>query len=137
MTKYFVDPVDGSDENDGRSYETAWKTIAHLNKHDFEAGTTFVLAPETHLSGLELTSSGKVGAPITFRALREEDKQVPMNALLTIETWIPPCTITVRVDLSKHSAGVEIPEGALANTELVHFDVREVEPGKPESIVIS
>ena len=60
-----------------------------------------------------------------------------MNALLTIETWIPPCTITVRVDLSKHSAGVQTSEGTLINTEFVHFDVREVEPGEPESIVIS
>ena len=60
-----------------------------------------------------------------------------MNALLTIETWIPPCTITVRVDLSKHSAGVQIPEGILMNTAFVHFDVREVESGEPESIVIS
>ena len=60
-----------------------------------------------------------------------------MNALLTVETWIPPCTITVRVDLSKHSVGVLIPKGALINTEFVHFDVREVEPDEPESIVIS
>lgn len=60
-----------------------------------------------------------------------------MNALLTIETWIPPCTITVRVDLSKHSVGVWTPEGTLMNTAFVHFDVREVESGEPESIVIS
>lgn len=74
MTKYFIDPINGSDENDGGSHETAWKTITHLNEHDFEAGTTFILAPGTHLSGLELPSSGKLGAPIVFRALREEDK---------------------------------------------------------------
>ena len=74
MTKYFIDPVGGSDENDGGSYETAWKTVTHLNKHDFEAGTTFILAPKTHLSELELTSSGKPGAPIVFRALCGEDK---------------------------------------------------------------
>ena len=75
MTKYFIDPINGSDENDGGSYETAWKTVTHLNKHDFEAGTTFILVPGTHIiDGLELKSSGKPGAPTVFRTLREEDK---------------------------------------------------------------
>ena len=75
MTKYFIDPINGSDENDGRTYETAWKTVTHLNKYDFEAGATFILAPGTHIiDGLELKSSGKLGAPIVFRALRKGDK---------------------------------------------------------------
>ena len=60
-----------------------------------------------------------------------------MNALLTIETGLSLCKITVRMDSSKHNIGVDIPPGVFDEFDNVYFDVKEIEPGENESIVIS
>ena len=60
-----------------------------------------------------------------------------MNVFLKIEIPLPECKITVRFDPSKSDIGNAIindPQGCLNSR--IHFDVREIEPGESESIVI-
>ena len=35
---YYVDAVIGNDTNDGKSAETAWKTLANVNAQTFQPG---------------------------------------------------------------------------------------------------
>ena len=58
-----------------------------------------------------------------------------MSALLTIKKSLSHCKITVRFDSSKHD-GVCIPSDAMVDIKGVTFDVKEVEPGEVESVVI-
>ncbi len=58
-----------------------------------------------------------------------------MSALLTIKKSLSHCKITVRFDSSKHN-GVCIPPDAMADIKGVAFDVKEIEPGEAESVVI-
>ena len=57
-----------------------------------------------------------------------------MSALLTINAPLRGAKITVRFDGSKHN-GACITNEFVEQTWL-HFDVKEIEPGEPESIVI-
>ena len=41
---YYVDAVNGNDENDGHSIGTAWKTLEKVNSHTFEAGERTAVA---------------------------------------------------------------------------------------------
>lgn len=63
---YYVDPVAGSDSNDGRSSGAPWKTITKLNATTFKAGDVIALKAGTTLSGALWTfkGSGTVDAPI-------------------------------------------------------------------------
>ena len=58
-----------------------------------------------------------------------------MSALLTIKKSLSHCKITVRFDSSKHD-GVCIPPDAMVDIKGVTFDVKEVELGEVESVVI-
>ena len=67
-----------------------------------------------------------------------------MNVFLKIEIPLPECKITIRFDPSNHAidpanpaagfVAVSDPTGCVNSR--VHFDVREIEPGESESIVI-
>ena len=60
-----------------------------------------------------------------------------MNVLLRIDIPLPECKITIRIDPVNHAAGdviISDPQGCLNSR--IHFDVREIEPGESESIII-
>ena len=59
-----------------------------------------------------------------------------MSALLTIDTPLRGLMITVRFDVSKRHSGVDVTP-KIAERVGCHFDVREVELGELESVVIS
>lgn len=64
---YYVDAENGSDENDGLSEESAWKTFKNVNKRSFQPGDTILLKAGCVWNEiLNPKGSGKDGAPITI-----------------------------------------------------------------------
>lgn len=69
MTTYYVDSVNGSDNNSGQIADQAYKSIAAISKIALKPGDNILLARGSVFSEtLTLTKSGKEGAPITVSA---------------------------------------------------------------------
>ena len=65
--EFYADPKSGSDENDGLSSASAFRTLARATK-DLKAGDVLNLAPEsTFHEALVIVSSGTAAAPIVVR----------------------------------------------------------------------
>ena len=66
-TDYYVSWRAGSDENNGLSVDTPWKSIARVNRGKFHPGDQILLhAGETWREQLRPPSSGSVDSPIVF-----------------------------------------------------------------------
>jgi hypothetical protein len=66
---YHVDATSGSDKATGLSPDEAWRTLGHVNEFRLKAGDTVLFRRGDAWSGqLEIASSGRTGAPITFGA---------------------------------------------------------------------
>ena len=66
---------DGSDDNDGRTPATAWRTLAHVNDQEFQAGDSVLFKRgDTWRETLHVSSSGIPSAWITFGAYGTGDK---------------------------------------------------------------
>ncbi len=58
-TEYYVDSVNGNDENSGKSPESAWKTLNRVNSHGpFKPGDKILLAAGSVWNGEELAPQG-------------------------------------------------------------------------------
>ena len=65
-TTYYLNSKEGSDENDGRSFRRAWKTLAPVNAHRFEPGDSILFEEGTVYAGpFKPKGSGIPGYPIT------------------------------------------------------------------------
>ena len=74
---YYVSSADGSDAADGLSAEQAWKTIARLEKANFEPGDRILLkAGERFGGGLSLDVRGSAEAPIVIASYGEGPRPV-------------------------------------------------------------
>ena len=61
---YYIDGDGGDDTNDGRSAETAWRTLAPANETIFPPGSRVLLkAGGSYTGPLMLRGSGKPGSP--------------------------------------------------------------------------
>ena len=68
-TSYYVDAVSGSDSNNGKSVDTAWKTLAKVNSTTFGAGDKILFKRGSSWTGtLYPKGSGASGNPITIDA---------------------------------------------------------------------
>jgi len=66
---YHVDSVQGSDQNDGLSETSPWKTLARINSSKFSPGDAILLKRgSTWREQLNFPSSGSPGAPIMIGA---------------------------------------------------------------------
>ena len=67
---YYVDAVNGNDDNSGLTLETAWRSVAHVNQQSFDSGDTILFKRGATYDDATLapSSSGASGAPITFGA---------------------------------------------------------------------
>lgn len=67
-TKYFVDPVNGSDKNTGISKKSPWKTFRKINQLFLTKGNRIeILSPGTFKESLFLIGKGSVDSPITIQ----------------------------------------------------------------------
>ncbi len=65
MASYYIHAQHGDDARDGLSKETAWKSLANVNRHVFKPGDAILFAAGTVYEGqLAPQGSGKEGAPI-------------------------------------------------------------------------
>lgn len=66
---YYVDPVRGHDDNDGRSDESPWKTLDKINSITFQGGDRIYLKRGGTFTGhLSLKGSGSEGKPVSLTA---------------------------------------------------------------------
>lgn len=67
---YYVDGVNGNDNNTGTSTQQAWKTIQKA-ANTLTAGKTVVVLPGTYPEAVLTGNAGTSGSPITYRAYYE------------------------------------------------------------------
>lgn len=66
-TNYYVDAVNGSDQNNGQSTSTAWQSITKVNSTTFQAGDRICFKRgDIWRETLNVPSSGESGNPVTF-----------------------------------------------------------------------
>ncbi|MDA3824110.1 MAG: right-handed parallel beta-helix repeat-containing protein [Bacteroidales bacterium] len=75
---YYVDATSGSNDNNGRTEETAWRTVSKINGYSFSPGDSILFKRgETWNEQLLIPSSGSAsGGTITFAAYGSGDKPV-------------------------------------------------------------
>jgi hypothetical protein len=84
---YYVDNVNGSDSNDGKSTYTPWKTIKKVNSFYFKAGDIIKFKRGgVWREQLNISSSGISGSPIIFTAYGTGNKP-KISALDVITGW--------------------------------------------------
>jgi hypothetical protein len=67
---FYVDALNGNDENNGLDGEHAWKTLDKVNTHTFKAGDQiFLKRGQEYKGALQLKGSGKPDNPIRISAL--------------------------------------------------------------------
>jgi hypothetical protein len=72
---YYVDSINGSDDNDGICPDTPWARVAMVSKSEFEPGDVIHLRSGCTFTGqLILSSSGKEGKPIRVTRYDEGPK---------------------------------------------------------------
>lgn len=97
-TIYYVDPSNGSDDNDGKSENSAWATLWAHSDFDFEPGDSILLKRGEAFTGTFFPASeGTSAAPITIGAYGDESdgaplmlsfKHQPTIFLLNISGWV-------------------------------------------------
>jgi hypothetical protein len=68
-TRYFVDPVKGNDDHDGKSSRQAWKTFAKINALRLAPGDTVLVAPGIHSISLKPSARGTAEKPVRIKFL--------------------------------------------------------------------
>ena len=67
-TTYFIDPINGSDDNSGLKKESAWRTFVNLNRLFLSAGDRVeILAPASFEHTLFLMGEGASSSPVNIR----------------------------------------------------------------------
>lgn len=77
---YYLDAVNGNDDNDGKSPSTAWKTITRLNKQYLRKGDTVLFhAGQTHAGSLPIQSEIQCleMEPLTAELLARWRREMP------------------------------------------------------------
>ena len=117
---YYVDAVEGNDENSGLSPKKAWKSLAKVNEMNFRPGDVIQFKKSLSWSGgLVIDESGTEEAPITFTSYGDGEKPAfsnqgdRKNAVTITGSWIIIDDFLVR---DAHYAGVQINKGAQHNT---------------------
>lgn len=101
----YVDSVSGSDDHDGLTEQTAWKTAARVNSFSLQPGDTVRFRRgQTFEGGLLLAHSGTAQQPIVFDAYGEGDRPVLLGSKVTTG-WIAHSGTIHRREIS-HTPGV-------------------------------
>lgn len=119
-TNYYVDSLTGSDSNAGTSPDSPWKTLTRVQNHAFQPGDTVNFRRgASWTGGLDITSSGIQGNPITFRDYGLGARPAISNpgtgrrVIRLYASWVVVQGFLVE---DSGDAGVEIETGADHNT---------------------
>jgi Right handed beta helix region len=83
---YYVSSSQGRETNDGLSERSAWRTIAQVNRHEFQPGDTIRLRRGDSWSDtLRLRSSGKRGRPIIVTGYGYGARPIISGAAIAID----------------------------------------------------
>jgi parallel beta-helix repeat protein len=88
-TTYYVDSMNGRDDNNGVSAATAWKTLARISSSKFMPGDNVLLRRgSVWREQLNFPSSGSVGSPIVIDAYGQGESPVISGAdLVPAGSW--------------------------------------------------
>ena len=87
---FYIDSINGNDSDDGKTQETAWKTLANVNAYMFSPGDVIHLkCGSTFSSGLNLQGSGTSDMPIIVNTYGTGNKPRISGelTLLNVEYW--------------------------------------------------
>lgn len=88
-TTYYVDAVNGDDNNSGTSTSSAWKTLDKVNGNTFDAGTSILFKCGQQWTGhLIATSSGESGFPVTYGSYGTGNKPVICGTGLPADKYV-------------------------------------------------
>ncbi|MFT4304919.1 MAG: LamG-like jellyroll fold domain-containing protein, partial [Candidatus Woesearchaeota archaeon] len=78
IKKYYVDNIQGNDNNNGLTPETAWKTLTKVSNTNFNPGDKILLkrGQTFYDETLIVSSSGSTSHPITYGAYGEGEKPI-------------------------------------------------------------
>lgn len=111
-TVYYVDAVEGNDDNDGLSPAQAWRSIEKVNQTTYQPNTGILFKCGQAWSGnLVASSSGTEGKPITYSSYGEGSKPL-INGIGDINDGLIPSTAAV---LIKDKEFVEVTGLAITN----------------------
>ncbi len=81
-TTYYVDSVDGNNDNDGLSESTPWKTLSKISAKTFSAGDKVLLKKGSVFDGqsVNLQGNGTVENPVTLGSYGDGDSLPLINA---------------------------------------------------------
>lgn len=84
--RYYLDSIAGSDANDGRSADHAWKTFANIDRVRLSSGDALLLRRGGSWTGqITLRSSGRPGRPITISGYGTGPSPVLTDAAVGID----------------------------------------------------
>lgn len=116
---YYVDSSKGSDENNGLSETSPWKTLAKINSSQFAPGDIILLRRgEIWREQLNFPSSGSPGAPVVIDAYGSGEVPLISGAdLVSAESWSPckPCGANIWEAPVQVKPNVVLFEGAKGN----------------------
>ncbi len=93
---YYVDGVNGNDENDGLSAENAWKTLAKASGNIYAPGDKVLLkAGQVFEAPFIAFGSGSEESPVTLSSYGEgarplifTEEQIPLAFLVNVSSWV-------------------------------------------------
>ncbi len=88
---YYVDVEDGNDTNDGKTPQSAWKTLQRVNNHHLKAGNKILFKAGGIWRGkLDIKYSGTLDYPIVIGSYGDGDRPI-ISAVNTIkiDKWYP------------------------------------------------
>lgn len=101
---FYVDPINGNDNNSGLSEGAAWKSVPKVNAHSFQPGDSVLFkSGEVYHDPLRITAMGTESAPITIGSFGDGanprfDGSVELRTAVWTETspgsgvWTTPVT---------------------------------------------
>lgn len=88
---YYIDGKDGNDSNDGKSPQTAWRSLAKINNNNsFPAGTIIAIRDSIRYEGgIYFTANGTPGNPITITNWygSASNRKPVIKASNSVSTW--------------------------------------------------
>jgi len=87
---YYVSSSKGDDQADGRSTQTAWRTLARVNVAAFQPGDTILFERGNLWRGQLQARSGAVGRPVIYGAYGNGDKPILQGSVAkdTPDDWL-------------------------------------------------
>ncbi|WP_129366903.1 Ig-like domain-containing protein, partial [Lutibacter sp. HS1-25] len=89
-TNYYISSSSGNDSNDGKSENSAWKTISKLNTIIKTLGAGDVVlfkSGDTFSGSISLTTAGSSGSPITFSSYGSGERPI-ITGFIPVTDWV-------------------------------------------------